>query len=113
MYSMTENAKVSCDHQLGLAKMAASQEFVTIGRVLVLRGNDPVSKPITGCPMVGVAIKPCLATLAMAKGHSSFVLISGKPICLDTTTGLTDGTPPGMVNYKVLNPGQSFVNVSE
>ena len=23
--------------------------------------------------------------------------------------GLTDGTPPGLVNYKVLTPGQSLV----
>jgi hypothetical protein len=31
-------------------------------------------------------------------------------VCLDTVTGLTDGTPPGIVTYKVRHAGQALVS---
>jgi hypothetical protein len=37
------------------------------------------------------------------------VRIDGCAVCLDTVTGLTDGTPPGIVTYKVRSPGQTLV----
>jgi hypothetical protein len=30
-------------------------------------------------------------------------------MCLDTVNGLTDGTPPGVVEYKVRHAGQELV----
>jgi hypothetical protein len=33
-------------------------------------------------------------------------------VCLDAVTGLTDGTPPGIVKYKVRNAGQRLVGAS-
>jgi hypothetical protein len=112
MRIMTQKAVVPCDHQVGIATMKASQSFVTIDGTPMLRGADPVGCPIGGCPNIGPTIKPCLVTLPMTKGHSGFVTIGGQPVCLETTTGLTDGTPPGMVKYKVRSPAQTFVNVS-
>ena len=37
------------------------------------------------------------------------VFIDGRPVCLDTVTGMTDGTPPGVVKYIVVDPAQDFV----
>jgi hypothetical protein len=51
-----------------------------------------------------------VTTLPVKSGYSDFVRIDGKRICLDTVTGLTDGTPPGTVEYKVRSAGQDFVS---
>ena len=45
----------------------------------------------------------------MTVGYSTFLKIDGHKICLDTVRGLTDGTPPGVVEYKVRIPGQGLV----
>jgi hypothetical protein len=31
-------------------------------------------------------------------------------VCLDNLWGLTDGTPPGVVKYNVVDPAQKFVD---
>jgi len=54
-------------------------------------------------------MKPCLTTLAVRDGYSNLVRIDQHRVCLDTVTGLTDGTPPGIVVYTVRDPGQPFV----
>jgi hypothetical protein len=38
------------------------------------------------------------------------VRIDGRRVCLDTVTGLTDGTPPGTIKYEVRSPGQDLVS---
>jgi len=58
---------------------------------------------------MGVGIRPCLTTLKVTAGYSNLIRIAGRRVCLDTITGLTDGTPPGLVKYKVNNAGQPFV----
>jgi hypothetical protein len=58
---------------------------------------------------MGVGIRPFLTTLKVTAGYSNLIRIGGKRLCLDTVTGLTDGTPPGLVKYKVNNAGQPFV----
>jgi hypothetical protein len=60
---------------------------------------------------VSITIKPCTATLVAEAGYSSFVRISGRRVCLDSVTGLTDGTPPGVVKYLVRDPGQHLVTI--
>jgi len=59
--------------------------------------------------MYGPGLKPCATTLRVTKGYSDFVSIGGRRVCLDAVTGLTDGTPPGTVNYVVRKPGQRLV----
>jgi len=109
MHLMTEDALVVCTHELGIVGIVAGQTLVTIGRRKVLVEIDPQGRPIGGCPNVGPSIKPCLTTLVIKEGYSSLLRINGKRVCLDTVTGFTDGTPPGVVKYKVNNPGQNLV----
>ena len=110
MEVLTVNARLTCDH-VGVVGLAPSQTFVTIGGAPVLVDNDPENRPIAGCPNVGPTIKPCTSTLKAKTGYSHFVKVSGHGVCLPTVTGITDGTPPGIVNYSVKTPGQGFVHV--
>lgn len=110
MLFLTEDALLVCKHELGKVNIAPSQGLVTIEKRKVLVENDPEGKSIAGCPMYGPSIKPCTTTLKTMKGYCSFLRVHGKRVCLDTVTGLTDGTPPGTVEYKVNNAGQSFVS---
>ena len=109
MQLLTEDALVVCTHELGIVEIITSQSLVTIGRRKVLVEIDPQGRSIAGCPNVGPGIKACLTTLVVKEGYSDLLRIDGKRVCLDTVTGLTDGTPPGTVKYKVNNPGQDLV----
>jgi hypothetical protein len=109
MLWLTEDALLVCKHEKGKVGITPSQKLVTVGGRSILVEKDPEGRPITACPNVGAAIKPCLHTLAVTEGYSDFLKIDGHRICLDTVTGLTDGTPPGVVKYVVRRPGQEFV----
>ncbi len=109
MHLLTEDAVIVCKHELGRAAIVARQGLVTIGNRKVLVENDPEGRLITGCPNIGATIKPCTATLAAQAGYSNLLRINNRRVCLDTVTGLTDGTPPGMVKYEVRHPGQVLV----
>ena len=110
MKLLSEDALVVCKHRLGVVAIAATQSLVTINGRKVLIDNNPESRAIAGCPNVGATIKPCTQTFRVQVGYSGLLRIEGKWVCLDTVTGLTDGTPPGTVKYIVENPGQSFVS---
>lgn len=109
MHLLTENAALACDHAVGKVKIEPTQTLVTIMKARVLVETDPEGRPISGCPMVGPGIKACGLTLKVRKGYSELLRIEGRRVCLDTVTGLTDGTPPGAVTYTVRNPGQELV----
>ncbi|MBO0777701.1 MAG: hypothetical protein J2P37_02630 [Ktedonobacteraceae bacterium] len=106
---LTEDAIVTCKHELGIVALAPTQNLVTIEQRKVLVENNPEGRAITGCPNIGATIKPCTKTLKVEIGYSEFLRIHGQRVCLDTTTGLTDGTPPGVVKYTVHTPGQELV----
>jgi hypothetical protein len=106
---LTEDAKLVCKHELGVVGLVPTQHFVTIGRRKVLVEVDPEARPIGGCPNYGPTIKSCTTTLPVKEGYSEWLRIGGRRVCLDTVTGLTDGTPPGTVKYLVRDPGQQFV----
>jgi hypothetical protein len=110
MRALTEDALLLCDHG-GQVRPAVRQSWVTIHRRRVLVATDPEDRSISGCPNrnVFLALVPCTTTLRVTRGYSSFVRIDGHPVCLDTVTGLTDGTPPGTVTYTVKDPGQTLV----
>lgn len=110
MFFLTEDATIVCDHRLGIVTNAPTQNLVTVDRRRVLVEPDPEGKPIKGCPNYGPTVKPCTATLVVKEGYSDFIRIDGRPVCLDPVTGLTDGTPPGVVNYIVIDPGQKLVS---
>jgi hypothetical protein len=113
MNLLTEDAVVVCTHEAGIVKLEAGQALVTIGGRRVLVEIDPQGCPIAGCPNVGPGIKACLTTLVVKEGYSELLRIEGRRVCLDTVTGLTDGTPPGTVKYKVNKPGQNLVKEVE
>lgn len=106
---LTEDAHVICQHELGVVKIEPGQSFVTVAGRRVLTAKDPESRPIGGCPNYGVTIKPCTSTLPVKQGYSTFITIADRAVCLSTVRGLTDGTPPGGVDYFVRTPGQTLV----
>lgn len=107
---LTIDARLACDHG-GNISNKPSQDFVRIEQRVVLEANDPEGRSIGGCPNANVmmGMRPCKTTLQVVNGYSTFVRIGGHAVCLSTVTGLTDGTPPGVVTYKVLTPGQNLV----
>jgi hypothetical protein len=109
MFFITEDATVVCQHERGIVQNVPSQDWVTIQNRSVLVENDPEGRAIKGCPNVNVGIRPCVTTLPVIVGYSDLIHVDGRRLCLDTVTGLTDGTPPGLVRYKVNDPGQPFV----
>lgn len=106
---LTEDATLVCKHELGQVRVEPTQELVRIDGRHVLVEPDPETRPIVGCPNVGATIKPCTSTLRVRAGYSELVRIDARRVCLDPVVGLTDGTPPGTVDYKVRHPGQDWV----
>jgi len=115
MKILTQSALLTCDHLNGVVdiKIEFCQDFVFIEGQPVLRWMDPEFKEIKGCTNAGATIKPCQVTLPVDQGYSKLIFIEERAVCLDTITGLSDGTPPGIVNYRVCDPGQNFVSEEE
>lgn len=107
---LTEDAKVTCDHG-GIVRNKPSQNWVRIADRRVLVATDPEGRTIAGCPNINVllGLRACLTTLVVRTGYSEFVSIDGHSVSLRSVQGLTDGTPPGTVTYRVLAPGQALV----
>jgi hypothetical protein len=109
MLVLTEDAGLFCKHGPGKVSIKATQALVMIEGRKALVEKDPEGRPIAGCPST-VPFKPCLTTLVVQKGYSDFIRVDGRRLCLDTVTGFTDGTPPGIVKYEVRFAGQKFVS---
>lgn len=107
---LTEDAGLACVHG-GSVAIGPSQKLVRIEGRRVLVATDPEGRGIRGCPNANVMIgmRPCVNTLAVKHGYSTFISIDGRRVCLSSVQGLTDGTPPGAVDYRVLYPGQALV----
>lgn len=107
---LTEDATLICDHR-GRVAIQATQRLVRIDGRRVLVDDDPQGRTISRCPNANpvAGLRPCVTTLRVARGYSEFLRIDGQRVCLDTVTGLTDGSPPGTVNYLVRQPGQQWV----
>jgi hypothetical protein len=106
---LTEDAVLVCLHEKGRVDIAASQDLATVEGRRLLVERDPEGRDINGCPMYGPTVKPCRKTLPVDDGYSDLLRVEGRRVCLDTVDGLTDGTPPGVVEYKVRHPGQELV----
>jgi len=107
---LTEDARFACDHG-GKINNKTSQTLVRINDRIVMVATDPQGRSISGCPNTApmMGMKPCLNTLIVKTGYSTFIRIDGKTVCLSSVQGLTDGTPPGTVNYKVQRAGQNLL----
>jgi hypothetical protein len=107
---ITDRAVLVCLHELGTVQNQPSQTLVRIDDARVLVEADPEGRSIGSCPNIALTIKPCTTTLKVTVGYSTFLKIDGHAIALDTVMGLTDGTPPGVVQYKVRVAGQGLVS---
>jgi len=110
MLWLTEDAVLICDHG-GRVGIKPTQTLVRIEDRQVLVQDNPEHRNIRHCPNTNpvVGLRACLNTLAVREGYSALLTIEGDPVCLDSVLGLTDGSPPGIVTYKVVAPGQPFV----
>jgi hypothetical protein len=108
---LTEDAVVVCAHEQGMVRNEPSQRWATVEGRAILVATDPQGRTIVGCPNLNPLSgqKPCLETLRVREGYSAFVRVDGRQVCLDTVTGLTDGSPPGTFEYHVRTPGQRLV----
>ncbi|NDK35769.1 hypothetical protein [Rhodovulum sulfidophilum] len=108
MRVLVEPATIICAHG-GTIPQRASQGFVTVMGAPVLIEPDPVPRRVDHCPLPPPQ-KKCLTTITVTAGYSRFVTIGGRPVCLDTLAGLTEGSPVG--TWRVLAPGQALVECS-
>lgn len=105
---ITEDARIACAHDSGIVTgFAPVQSWVTVHGRRVLVEPDPVGRTIAHCTNLPPMGKPCTTTLAVAHGYSTLARVDGKPVCLDTVRGLTDGVAP--VDYTVRAAGQQLV----
>jgi hypothetical protein len=111
---LTEGAKLICDHG-GHVSIAATQAFVRIEKKRILVQPNPENRGIADCPNSNpiIGILPCRHTLEVREGYSVLVRIGGKPVCLESVLGYTDGSPPRVTNYKVVDPAQVFVGADQ
>jgi hypothetical protein len=100
-----------CAHD-GRAHPVASQHWVRIGGAPALVADDPESRAVTGCPNVSATMKPCTKTLRVAAGYCPWIRISGASVVLGDLDGLTDGTVPGTVHYRVRDTRQHLVRAA-
>lgn len=111
MLVLTEDARLFCKHSPGgRVQIEPTQDLVTIRQRKVLVEKNPERRPIGGCPLPPGGQHPCSLTLNVEAGYSEWIRIEGRPICLDTITGVTDGDPIGTILYVVRDPGQQFVS---
>ena len=111
MRAVTEDATIVCAHRGGVDEQP-SQSLVTVEGRRLLVEPDPVGRDIGMCPNAAPPMKKCAKTLSVRVGYSTLVRIDGQPVVLDNLAGLTDGTPPGAVEYLVADPGQQLVGVA-
>ena len=114
MFILNDDATLHCDHKMGSIKNKPSQKWVRVADKPVLVKPDPVGRSIRGCANENLlsGIKRCTKTMTLSAGESLFVKIDGRPVCLESVTGLTNGTPAGVVKYSVTHAGQSFVSAA-
>jgi len=105
---VTTKATIMCSHG-GRVTLVPKQAQVLIQGGSVLCEGDLSGAPIVGCLQApSPSTKPCTMVVSTLPGSSApTVLVLGRPVLLQTLSGMTDGVPPGTL--KVSNPGQATV----
>ena len=105
---LTTAATIKCSHQGDVQASSAGQSQLEIDGKPALVDGDLVGKQIAGCKLpTSQSTKPCMSTTSMLVGAATKLEAGGKPVLLETATGLTDSTPPG--TWMVQDAGQSSV----
>jgi len=110
MNILIQTSLLTCDHGSGVVAIGTLQSMVFINGVAAMVKGDFEAKGVAGCANAGPSIKPCTSTTAVNKGYSSHVFINNIPVALDDLEGVTDGTPPSTIPFKVRTPAQYFVD---
>jgi hypothetical protein len=102
------SATIMCAHG-GQVQIIPKQTTVMAGGAPVLCEPDLVGCPIVGCAQPpSPSSKPCLVVVSTLPGSTSMkVMAGGRPVYIQTLTGMTDGVPPGIITC--VNPGQTTV----
>lgn len=108
MLWITEDAKLFCDHGGGhITSFAPRQSWVTVGGRRVLVKPDPEGRPMDGCIIDPVDLKPCARSLQVTAGYSTWIQIDAAAVCLSTIVGLTLSVPSA--SYRVHDSAQLLV----
>ena len=110
MKFLVQSSLLTCDHGSGVVAIGALQAMVHVNGVAVMVQGDFEAKGIAGCANAGPSIKPCTTTTAVTKGYSGHVFINNIPVALDDLEGVTDGTPPSTIPFKVRTVSQTLVD---
>jgi hypothetical protein len=107
---VTSNATIMCPHG-GRVVLTPRQSQVLVEGGAALCEGDLIGAPIIGCAQpASPGSKPCTAVVSTLPGSSSpRITAGGRPVYLDTLTGMTDGVPPGMIT--VVDPGSTTTAV--
>src|SRR3954447_14444107 len=96
------NATIMCVHG-GRVTLMPKQTTVMAGGSPVVCETDLIGAPIVGCALApSPSTKPCTMVVSTLPGGSSLkAKAGGKPIHIQTLSGMTDSVPPGviMVSY--------------
>lgn len=114
---LTEDAVLRCDHG-GTVGLAPRLDWITIvGRRLLVE-DDPLGRPIHGCPMLTPTTPRCTRTITVDETPSYAAFVTARAggddarrLCLATATGRTNWALVATVSYSVASPGQALVVV--
>jgi hypothetical protein len=103
---VTTNAMIMCPHG-GQVTLVPRQTQVVVQGGPALCEPDLIGAAIVGCTQpASPGSKPCTFVVSTLPGSSSpQITVGGRPVYLDTLTGMTDGVPPGIIT--VVNPGST------
>src|SRR3954462_6779581 len=96
---VNSNATIICAHG-GRLTITPRQSWVLVQGAPALCEPDLIGAPIVGGAQPPTpSTKPCTTVVATLPGSSSpRVTAGGRPVYLDTLSGMTDGVPPGLVS---------------
>jgi hypothetical protein len=101
---LNAGASLMCIHG-GKVQLSPSQHLLVAGGQPVLVQGDLEGKPISNCPIAGPGIVPCATIVSMLVGAATKLTVGGKPVLLETATGITSSSPPG--TFQVVSAGQT------
>ena len=99
---VNSNASIICAHG-GRVTITPRQGSVLVQGAPALCEPDLVGAPIVGCAQPPTpSTKPCTTVVSTLPGSSSpRITAAGRPVYVDTLSGITDGVPPGVVTVVV------------
>lgn len=104
---LTQTSTLTCAHQGNVTAMATQSVLKVNGQSVLV---TQVQGAIAGCIQVPPppSNKPCTSVTSQVGGTSTVLKVNGSPVLLDTSSGLTDGSPTN--TWSVQTAGQSLLN---